>query len=179
MKMVNIDDTVLVSFQARASFTDLSPVQQPATDLRARLEQNGFKVLSVNLGELGTVTSMETALTLGYGGWANCQVTVQPLVSAFSSVQDVAGIVAGAAEAVGLEADTANANGAVVGYANPGAGQASSQQYERNQTTNDQSRHDSILDDIANSLGVSKTTLEIGAVVGVVVIFAVSFSGRK
>lgn len=172
--MVNIGDIVQVTFQARTSFTDFRPYYDPATDLRRRLEQAGLKVLSVDLGELGVWTSVETAITLGYAGWGTVIVVVSPLSSAFAQPQDIAGLVAGAAEAIGLQADNQNASATVLAQAGT---QAAS--YQQNQTTDDLTKHTSFLDTLAAALGISKTTLEVGLGLGALFIGAAVIGGRK
>lgn len=174
-KMVNIGDIIQVVFAARASFTDLQPVQDPATALRQRLEQSGLKVLSVDTGELGTWTSIESAITLGYAGWGNVVVVVSPLSSAFAQPQDIAGLVAGAAEAIGLQVDNANATATLIATAGTAA-----TSYQQNQTVDDPTKHTSFLDTLAGTLGISKTTLELGIGAGLVVgLIAFVGGGRR
>lgn|GEM_PF-5887622 len=177
--MVNVGDSVVVTFNARSSFTDFQPLQTPATALRARLEQAGLKVLSVDDSALGLWTSIETTFSLGYAGYGQIIVSVQPYSSAFGAVQDVAGLVAGAAQAIGLTVDFQSVSGRIVGYANPTQGQPSSAGYQQNQTGDDTSKHRSFLDDIADALGISKGTLETIAVLGLVAVIALPLMSRR
>ena len=174
--MVNIGDTVLVTFQARGSFTGPLYVD-PAQAVTARLAANGFRVLRADFP--GTLAQdIIAAVTAGISGWSTCQVTVQPISSAYGSPQDVAGIVAGAAEAIGLQVDTANATGQVIATARTQQSPASSDAFQQNLAQSGAlNQQSSGLSSLAATLGVSAGTLEIG-LIGAAIIAVLAISRR-
>lgn len=174
--MVNIGDTVLVSFQVRSSFTGPLYVD-PATAITARLASNGFRVLRADFP--GTLADdVLASVTAGLSGWSNAQVTVQPISSAYASPQDITGIVAGAAEAIGLQADTARATGQVIATARTQQAPATSDAFQQNLAqAGALNQNRSGIADLASMLGVSAGTLEIG-LIGAAVIAVLAISRR-
>jgi hypothetical protein len=167
--MVNVGDTVLTQFNASFGF-QLNPFAQPTSDLQTRLQTVGFKVLKIDATALSAV---ETGITLGASGGGTVLVSVQPVSSAYGSEQDVASVVAGAAYAVGFDVDFSTVTGSIVGYSNPALGQSSSSQYQSLQNQSDSVQRSDWLDELAKTLGMSKTTLEVGAgLLAVVVVVA-------
>lgn len=153
--MVNIGDIVGVTFYARFGF-QLDPIAQPTSDLQARLQQAGFRVVKIDATALSAVT---TGLTLGLGGWGWVYVTLQPTSSAYGSPADVGSIVAGAAYAVGFEVDFSQVQSSVIAVASGTQQPATVDQYLNQQQAPDAIRRTDPLDELAKTIGISKQTL--------------------
>jgi hypothetical protein len=161
--MVNIGDTVQVTFAARDSFTDFRVYYDPFSELSGRLAAAGFRVVSIDgpRGAFGGLT------------YDNYRVVVIPLTSAYASEQDIAGIVAGAAEQIGLQVDNVNAVGTVIARGAGNVGPATTNDYLGNVTDDRERNQTGWLSDIAGAVGVSEGTLGFllaaGLIVGVLV----------
>lgn len=166
--MVNIGDTVEVAFQARDSLTDFRAYYDPFSELPQRLAAAGFRVVDMS-GPRGAFAGLT---------WDSYRVVVVPLTSAYADVQDIAGIVAGAAEQIGLQVDNPNARGTVIAFGPGNSQPATTGDYENNYSnTLDQNKGQGFLAELAASIGISETTLGLG--LAAVIVGAVLLITRK
>lgn len=158
--MVNIGDTVEVVFSARDSYTDFRAYYDPFSELPQRLAAAGFRVVDMS-GPRGAFAGLT---------WGSYRVVVVPLTSAYGAAQDIAGIVAGAAEQIGLQVDNPNARGTVIAHGSGNLQPATTDEYVNNyRDTDERNQGRGFLADVAASLGISETTLGLGLAAALVI----------
>lgn len=148
--MVNVGDTVLVTIPT--FLTGVGTYGGARTALQQRLQQAGFQVLRIDDSALSFLGA--------FGSRGQLLITVIPTTSAYGNVQDVAGLVAGAAYSVGYDIN-AGAGGAVIAQAGVG-----SQNYQNLQNTPSPPEDDN-LSKLLTGIG---TPLLIGGVVLVAIV---------
>lgn len=142
--VVNIGDTVVITVPAAFSYT-INPFAQPTSDLQARLQSVGLKVLGIDASALSALGAVV------FEGWGDLIVRVQPLVTGFATEQDIAGLVAGAADAVGFRVDYSTTHAQVVAT----AGTPGSTAYSQNLNAPDAVRRANLTDEILKTLDLS------------------------
>lgn len=157
--VVRKGDTVLAVFNANAAY-QLDPFAQPDRMLQTRLQTAGFQVIRIDASAISSLGSI-----FG-GGRGDVLVTVKPITSDYANAYDVASVVAGAASASGFNVDFTTVRGSIVARAQgqtlPG--------YEQVQNDPNKTSQKDYVQEFADTLNMSKTTLGLAAA-GVAALF--------